>query len=494
MYESYYGFTEKPFSLTPDPKYLYRSQSHADAFDLLQYAIRRREGFVVVTGDIGTGKTTLCRALLEQIDRTTFTALVLNPFLTEEDLLKRILQDFGVISREEGKAGRLAGVTKQELIDTLYDFLLSLIPLKASAVLIIDEAQNLPLQVLEQIRILSNLETDKEKLLQIVLVGQLNLQTLLRSPQMRQLDQRVSIRCALKPLDKEAVSAYVAHRLTIAGGNASVSFTPRALRQVHRLSSGIPRLINLICDRALLAGFSVRTNRITPDMISHAAGSLDVQSPTASGRRLAALADVTRRAPLLAAAVVVLLSCALAVGATAYLYQRFASSVGRAVGRSTALRQAQGIPNPSGDDVLALPAGRSEAPRDDAVAERAAQSVRPGVVRRLPADAALTILVSSFPLAEARTAADITAVTEWLEASGFRVFYSEVDLGSRGRWQRVLAGAYTDPLTARRDVDRLKAAAPQSDVHLVSAGVATGLVSAVSRDPDADVRRPGTEQ
>ena len=189
-----------------------------------------------------------------------------------------------------------------------------------------------------------------------------------------------------------------------------------------------------------------------------------------------------------------LLSCALAVGATAYLYQRFASSVGRAVGRSTALRQAQGIPNPSGDDVLALPAGRSEAPRDDAVAERAAQSVRPGVVRRLPADAALTILVSSFPLAEARTAADITAVTEWLEASGFRVFYSEVDLGSRGRWQRVLAGAYTDPLTARRDVDRLKAAAPQSDVHLVSAGVATGLVSAVSRDPDADVRRPGTEQ
>src|SRR5438034_5361633 len=153
MYEHYYGFAEKPFSLTPDPKYLYRSQSHAGAFDLLQYAIRRREGFVVVTGDIGTGKTTLCRALLEQIDRTTFTALVLNPFLSEEDLLKRILQDFGVISREDAKAGRLATVTKQELIDAIYDFLLALIPLKASAVLIIDEAQNLPLPVLEQIRI-----------------------------------------------------------------------------------------------------------------------------------------------------------------------------------------------------------------------------------------------------------------------------------------------------------------------------------------------------
>src|SRR4029078_9590808 len=137
MHEEYYGFTEKPFSLTPDPKYLYKSESHANAFDLLQYAIRRREGFVVVTGDIGTGKTTLCRAVLEQIDRNTFTALVLNPFLSEEDLLKRILLDFGVVSREEGKSGRLTHVTKQELIDVLQDFLLGLIPLKASAVLII---------------------------------------------------------------------------------------------------------------------------------------------------------------------------------------------------------------------------------------------------------------------------------------------------------------------------------------------------------------------
>src|SRR6476620_4809507 len=211
MYERYYGFTEKPFSLTPDPKYLYRSESHGNAFDLLQYAINRREGFVVVTGDIGTGKTTLCRALLEQIDRTTFTALVLNPFLTEEDLLKRILQDFGVVSRDELKAGRLATATKQELIDSLYDFLLGLIPLEACAVLIIDEAQNLPLPVLEQIRILSNLDV-------------------------------------LKPLDRETVAAYVSHRLTIAGGSAAVAFTAKALEQVYRLSGGIPRLINRICD------------------------------------------------------------------------------------------------------------------------------------------------------------------------------------------------------------------------------------------------------
>src|SRR6185295_4822326 len=203
--------------------------------------------------------------------------LVLNPFLSEEDLLKRILLDFGVISREELKAGHLGGVTKQELIDVLYDFLLGLIPLKASAVLIIDEAQNLPLQVLEQIRILSNLETDKEKLLQIILVGQLNLQGLLRSPELRQLDQRVSIRYQLEPLDRETVGAYVAHRLTIAGGSAAVTFGSPALDLLHRLSGGIPRLINLICDRALLAAFSVRENRITPDMVTHAADSLEVQ-------------------------------------------------------------------------------------------------------------------------------------------------------------------------------------------------------------------------
>ena len=316
MYEKYYGFAEKPFSLTPDPKYLYRSQSHANAFDLLQYAIRRREGFVVVTGDIGTGKTTLCRALLEEIDRTTFTALVLNPFVSEEDLLKRILQDFGVVSRDEMKTGRLASVTKQELIDTLYDFLLSLIPLKASAVLIIDEAQHLPLPVLEQIRILSNLETDKEKLLQIILVGQLNLQPLLRSPHLRQLDQRVSIRYQLEPLDRDTVSAYIAHRLTIAGGSAAVTFTPKAIDEVHRLSGGIPRLINLICDRALLAGYSLQTNRITDEMVVHAANSLDMVPPLKQ--------RLSQRASLVTAAAVVLLASAFAVSAMTYLLTRFA--------------------------------------------------------------------------------------------------------------------------------------------------------------------------
>jgi general secretion pathway protein A len=282
MYEDYYGFVEKPFSLTPDPKYLYKSESHANAFELLQYGIRRREGFVVVTGDIGTGKTTLCRAILDQLDRKTFTALVLNPFIAEDDLLRLILQDFGVVSREEMRRGRLAGISKQELIETLNDFLLSLLPLRATALLIIDEAQNLPRTVLEHIRILSNLETDKEKLLQIVLVGQLNLKDVLRSPELRQLDQRVSIRYNLKPLTAEETAAYVAHRLTIAGGGSAISFVPKALQAVYRCTDGIPRLINLVCDRALLAAYSDRAQRVTPEMVYKGAASLDLAAPRSS--------------------------------------------------------------------------------------------------------------------------------------------------------------------------------------------------------------------
>jgi general secretion pathway protein A len=282
MYEDFYGFVEKPFSLTPDPKYLYKSESHANAFDLLQYGIRRREGFIVVTGDIGTGKTTLCRALLDQLDSRTFTALVLNPFIAEDDLLRQILQDFGIVSREDMRRGRLAGVSRQELIQTLNDFLLSLLPLRAKALLIIDEAQNLPRPILEFIRMLSNLETDKEKLLQIVMVGQLNLRDVLRSPELRQLDQRVSIRYELRPLTAEETAAYVAHRLTIAGGGSVVSFMPKALQSVYKYSDGIPRVINLLCDRGLLAAYSERAMRVTPEMVRKGAGSLDLARPRAS--------------------------------------------------------------------------------------------------------------------------------------------------------------------------------------------------------------------
>jgi general secretion pathway protein A len=195
-------------------------------------------------------------------------------------------------------------------------------------VLIIDEAQNLPLTVLEQIRILSNLETDKEKLLQIILVGQLNLGALLRSPELRQLDQRVSIRYQLAPLDRDGVAGYVAHRLAIAGGSGTVAFTTLALEAVHRLSNGIPRLINLICDRALLSGFAARSNRITPEVVVQAAASLDVQ-PAEHVRG-------ARRVSWRGAAAVVLVAAALAVASMTVLYRAFAPPLPAAHGAPAA--------------------------------------------------------------------------------------------------------------------------------------------------------------
>lgn len=276
VYEPYYGLNEKPFSLFADPKFLYKSRSHGPAFDELLAAIRRREGLIVLTGDIGTGKTTLCRAVLKHLDRKTFTTFVPDPFLSREDLLKMLLVDFGVMSVEDLKLGRLKGASRADLNYVLNEFLVSLAPLQAFAVLIIDEAQNLSLPLLEEIRILSDLE-DHGKLLQVVLVGQCELRSHLKLPEMRQVDQRVSVRCELKPLSRDGVTGYVRHRLDVAGsGNCRVEFSASALDAVYRGSGGVPRLVNLICDRALHKGHIRRTARIEPEIISGAMADLDL--------------------------------------------------------------------------------------------------------------------------------------------------------------------------------------------------------------------------
>jgi general secretion pathway protein A len=294
MYEEYYGFVQPPFSLTPDPRFLYRSESHDVALQQVWQAIRRKEGFIVLTGDIGTGKTTLCRTVLEQFDPTTFTALILNPFLSVEELLREVLLSYGVVSRDTLRTGRLATASKHELIRTLHDFLLSLVPLHGSAVLIIDEAQHLSTEVLEEIRILSNLETNEQKLLQIVLVGQLNLLDALHDAKLRQLDQRISIRCLLKALNREEVEAYITHRLWVARGSTAVSFGPKAIDLVHALSGGVPRMINLICDRALMAGSVAKTDKITEVQIMAAATALGLTVPRHVQRRTTMRRAATR--------------------------------------------------------------------------------------------------------------------------------------------------------------------------------------------------------
>ncbi|MBA3884646.1 MAG: AAA family ATPase [Acidobacteria bacterium] len=460
MHEDYYGFSEKPFNLTPDPKYLYKSQSHAGAFELLQYAIRRREGFVVVTGDIGTGKTTLCRAVLENLDRKTFAALILNPFLSEEDLLRAILQDFGVVSREEIKRGRLHGVSKLELIETLNEFLLSLLPLGAGALLIIDEAQNLPLQVLEQIRILSNLETDKEKLLQIVLVGQQNLRELLRSPELRQLDQRISIRFELEPLDPEETAAYVAHRLAIAGGGA-VRFAPSALELVHRSTSGIPRLINLLCDRALLGGYSARTARITPEIVASAAAALEFDAPRSN---MAGWFD--RHAAGFAAGAAVMALLAAGTYAAVQLQDGRASAEqlpGAPAIHDTASPPgsvAAGQGNEVGD-AAAEPGEPPEAASDAPQAPGGEPTAVAGSTEELAGR--FSVVVGSF-----RVAAEAEQLTGELQARGFSVRTRRVESAGRGAWHQVFIGPYTDYQQARTDEARVRQIPGYGDARLIS--------------------------
>jgi len=228
-YETFYGLREKPFSLASDPAFFYRSGSHAKAFEDLQSGIRRRESLSVLSGDIGTGKTTLCRAVLEELDQKTFSAFVSDPFASREDLLKVVLMDFGVMSADDLTSGRLKGASRTELSYLLYEFLGTLAPLQAFAVVFIDEAQNLSVPLLEEIRILSDSD-GRQRQLQVVLVGQLELRDKLRLPEMRQVDQRVSVRCSLGPLDLAGVAGYVAHRLDVAGGAsiASASLTTRS--------------------------------------------------------------------------------------------------------------------------------------------------------------------------------------------------------------------------------------------------------------------------
>ena len=261
-YEPFYGLREKPFSLSADPRFLFRSPAHGPAFDELQAGIRRREGLIVLTGEIGTGKTTLCRSVLQHLDRRTFAAFVADPFVSREDLLKTLLVDFGVISIGDLTRGRFNGASRSDLSYPLYEFLDSLVPLQAFAVVVVDEAQNLSLPLLEEIRILSELER-REKLLQVVLVGQPELRSSLRLPEMRQVDQRVSVRCNLTALDADGVAGYVNHRLGIAGrGESRVEFTRPALEAIYEGSSGVPRLINRICDRALQRAYISRTMQI----------------------------------------------------------------------------------------------------------------------------------------------------------------------------------------------------------------------------------------
>jgi general secretion pathway protein A len=254
MYNHFFGFKERPFKLVPNPAYLFLSKSHQEAMAHLVYAVGAGDGFVELTGEVGTGKTTLCRAFLEHLDQNTEVAFIFNPVLDPEEFIRAVIDEFGIPSE---------GNTTKELMDTLNNFLMEKKAQSKNVLLLIDEAQNLTRGVLEQIRLISNLETTQSKLLQIVLVGQPELATFLGSHDLRQLSQRITLSCRLQPLTYKETEDYIKHRLSIASGKQITMFAREAVRRVYRYSRGIPRLINIACDRALLTAYGRDQKKIS---------------------------------------------------------------------------------------------------------------------------------------------------------------------------------------------------------------------------------------
>jgi general secretion pathway protein A len=268
MYTSFFGLGEKPFAITPDPRYLFMSERHAEALAHLLYGINEAGGFIQLTGEVGTGKTTVVRSLLERMPGHADVAVILNPQLTPVEFVLTICEELGIFMRDDDAS------SIKDLVDLLNKRLLEAHAKGRRVVVIVDEAQNLTPETLEQVRLLTNLETASQKLLQIILIGQPELREVLGRVELRQLAQRITGRYHLDPLSRAETAAYVTHRLKVAGSATGDAFSAAALREVHRLSNGIPRIINVICDRALLGAFTQEQHRIGPSLVREAAGEV----------------------------------------------------------------------------------------------------------------------------------------------------------------------------------------------------------------------------
>jgi general secretion pathway protein A len=257
MYLNFYELNEKPFNLTPDSNFLFLSEQHKEALAHIKYGIAERKGFLLITGEIGAGKTTLCRTLLSELTQNYKIALILNSMVSAAGLLKGIIADLGIKTKAK---------TRQDMMDVLSQTVIS----ERNIVIVIDEAQNLTMSALEQVRLLGNFETEKEKLLQIILIGQPELRETISSPRLQQLNQRISVRYHLNPMEREEVEEYINHRLTIAGNKGKITFDYNAIQEIYNYSGGIPRIINVICDYCLVSGYINESFIIDKDMVSEA--------------------------------------------------------------------------------------------------------------------------------------------------------------------------------------------------------------------------------
>jgi len=448
-YERYFGLVESPFALTPNPRFLFKSRSITEALEHVTRALKRREALIVVTGDAGTGKTLLCRLVLQQLEPRTFVCVITNPLLTRDDLIRQLLTDFGVVSGQPGRPEQASG---HDLVRTLQQFLASLDSLRAHAVIMIDEAQHLQPEVLEQIRLLSNFETDRSKLLQIILVGQPELDRLLGTPALRQLEQRISRRYQLQPLGASEVRQYIERRLWIAHGGPDglhdgrehtfwrVQFTAAAMRAVTSLSGGLPRVINILCDRALEVAYKRRKKSIDAAEVLSAAELL--RFPTSLKLKLASYRAI--------AAAALTIVTAGGVFATGLLHSRSAPA------RDTA---APSTPGPALD-----PASQSDRAKLDAVPPNATALAGASAINAHPAIAPL-VAVESFTVVAAsfRTPERAAALAARATELGLPAFTRIV----AGPWHQVVVGPYVsrdEAQTAQKQLD----AARIMDTHVVS--------------------------
>ncbi|WP_026839809.1 ExeA family protein [Citrifermentans bremense] len=278
MYCEFYGFRESPFTITPNPRFLFLSDHHREALAHLLYAVENRVGFVELTGEVGTGKTTVLRTFLNRLDgRGHRTALIFNPCLSSLELLKSVNREFGLSCDSESRV---------DLLQVLNEFLLEQKRAGHSVVLVMDEAQNLSPEVLEQIRLISNLETETDKLIQIVLSGQPELLTVLAREELRQLNQRITVRYHLLPMDFENTRRYIDHRMELAGCHRAAEFSVAAMKRIFRFSGGVPRLVNVVCDRALLIGFTQESRIISGSMAVQAVSEVAGRAPYGITARL----------------------------------------------------------------------------------------------------------------------------------------------------------------------------------------------------------------
>jgi general secretion pathway protein A len=265
MYLDFFQLNEFPFNVTPDPRFLFFSERHREAFDSLLYGIERRKGFIVLTGEVGCGKTTVCRSVLNNLPSATHSAMVLNPSLTTAQLVRSILLDLGLDPKGRDKLVHVAQLNR---------FLLDCLEKDENVAVIIDESQNLDPKLMEQVRMLSNLETDQHKLMQIILAGQPELKERLQQPDLRQLRQRVMVHCNLEPLSAMETALYIQHRLNVAGATNQIAFNNDSIEQIHQRAQGIPRQINTLCDRSLLAAYVRRDHQIIGPDVKNAIAEL----------------------------------------------------------------------------------------------------------------------------------------------------------------------------------------------------------------------------